>query len=523
MRLAFDALELDLSRRELRRNGELVAIEPKVFDLVVLLIENRDRVVSKQDLTAQIWQGRFISESSLSTAVKSARRALGDSGETQRFIKTVHGVGYRFVAELKEESAGTPATAMAQHPDPVEARTPDHGAGRPSIAVLRFATVGASAHGALLAGALPAELISALSRMRWLHVIARGSSFRFDPLTFDPADVSQRLGVGYILTGIIEPVGSRISVSLEMQSAVKGTLVWSDRFVFDVSEIQTVRAEIVAAAISALEITIPQFEAMHSRILSPDQFDAWSHFHIGLTHAFRFSQKDNVSAAQHFRRALELDPHFGRAHAGVSFLHWQNAFMRMEDTRQEHIAVAISEAKRALEIDPTDPFASFCMGRALWLSKDVEASLSWLERGLMINPNFAHGHYTTGLVNSIKGEYGAARSATNHAMTLSPLDPLYYGMLANCALTDIAEGNLSRAMEAAEKAVHTPGTYFYPILWAAITAELAGQRATMEKWRDQALTEWPNASTEAFFQTFPFNDQKFISTVKGALNRMGIP
>lgn len=523
MHISFDAFELDLSRRELRTNGQAVSIEPRVFDLIAHLVEHRDKVVSKQDLTTAVWQGRFISDASLSTAVKSARRALGDSGEAQRFIKTVHGVGFRFIADVlpaKHQTTSIEASARTLHE--IQSDKPAHGAGRPSIAVLRFSAIAPSSHGAVLAEALPAELLSALSRMKWLHVIARGSSFRFDPQSFDPEDVARRLRVSYILTGILEPVGSNLAVSLELQSAADGTLVWSDRFPFEVTNVEAVRQEIVAATISAMEIAIPQFEAMRSRVLSASQFDAWSHFHLGLTHAFRFSPQDNQIAAQHFRSALEFDPQFGRAHAGNSFVHWQHAFMRFEDARHDHLTLAVSEAKRALDIDPNDPFGSFCMGRALWLMHDVEAGLSWLDRGLTINPNFAHGHYTKGLISNMKGNYEDAHSATGRAMALSPLDPLYYGMLANLTLTEIARDNLTEAMEFAEKSANAPGTYYYPLLWAAIAAELSGERVLMERWRDRALGEWPKASVEAMWQTFPLRDPSLKKSVEGALKRMGI-
>lgn len=524
MIIVFDNFEVDVPKRELRWHGQLVDIEHKVFELIALLIEHRERVVSKDELIERLWQGRFITDASLSTAVKSARRALGDSGQLQRFIKTIRGHGFRFVAEL-ESTVGPTNAALARD----AAETADascelvHGAGRPSIAVLRFASLGPPSYSDTLAQGLPAELIAGLSRMRWLQVIARGSSFRFDPQSFDPLDVTAQLNVRYLVTGLIEFSGSHLDVTVEIQSANEGTLVWSDRFRFGISEVQVVRSQIVAAVISALEVTIPQFEAMRTRLLSEDQFDAWSHFHLGLTQAFRFNQKGRELATRHFQTALELDDEFARAHAGMSFVHWQNAFMRAETARRDDLVIAEAEARKALEINSNDPFANFCMGRALWLSRDSDASISWLNRGLVINPNYAHCHYTRGVILNIKGDYEAAHYATSQAMTLSPLDPLYYGMLANQTLSEIAQDNFEAAMVLAEKAVHSPGTYYYPVLWAAVAAELSGERKTMERWRNRALTEWPDASVDAMMQTFPLEDAELVRTVKGSLRRMGIP
>lgn len=395
MVLIFEDCAMDLPRRELRREGAIVPVEPKAFDIIALLIRERARVVSKQELVDTIWNGRFITDSSLSTAIKTARRAVGDDGQTQHMIKTIHGQGFRFVADVQEVE---PAPTQPVREPRLEESKPRHGAGRPSIAVLRFLNLGEEAKTSLLANALPAELISALSRLKWLHVIARGSSFRFEPDSFIPHEVMEQLDVGYILCGDISPRGDCLAVSLELQSAAHGTLVWSDQFIFPAEEISRVRSEMVAATVSKLEASIPEFEAAATRRLSASQFDAWSHFHLGLTQAFRFSPDGNQIAAEHFEAATKLDPEFARAHAGNSFVHWQNAFMRIEASREEHLAVAVKEAKRALEIDARDPFSNFCMGRAIWLSGDVEDSLSWLDRGLFLNPNFAQGHYTRGLI-----------------------------------------------------------------------------------------------------------------------------
>ncbi|MEM9349192.1 MAG: winged helix-turn-helix domain-containing protein [Pseudomonadota bacterium] len=515
----FEDCTLDLLRRELRRDGTLVPIEPMAFDLIAFLIKERHRVVSKQELVDAVWNGRFIADSSLSTAVKTARRALGDSGQAQRFIKTVHGKGFRFFAEVQQRAPATVANGQEER-SPI--RAPGHGAGRPSIAVLRFLSLDEDTNAKLLASALPAELISALSRLKWLHVIARGSSFRFPPESFVPQDVIDQLNVGYILCGDIAPRGGQLAVSLELQSAAHGTLVWADQFTFPAAEIEAVRAQIIAATVSKLEASIPEFEAAETRKLSETQFDAWSHFHLGLTQAFRFNADANHAAAKHFEAALDFDPGFARAHAGNSFVHWQNAFMRIEADREEHLSIAAAEAKRALEIDPNDPFSNFCMGRAVWLNGDVDAGLNWLDRGLHLNPNFAQGYYTRGLLLNMQGEYDEAHASTIKAKSLSPLDPLFYGMLTNQMVSEVALGNFEAAMGTAEQAVTSPGAYYYPLIWAAITAELSGKPARMQRWRDKALSEWPDASAAAILQTFPLSDAELRHKVQGSLERLGI-
>src|SRR5512139_549276 len=187
----FEEFELDRSKVELRRNGEVVPVEPQVFALLLLLAENRERLVSRDEVIEKVWDGRIVSESAIDSRIKSARRALGDDGKAQRFIHTVHGQGFRFVAEVRETAAMTSAGER------VEAfpLLSHEGAARPSIAVLPFRLLGAEGPYATIADAIPDELIAELSRLRWLFIIARGSSFRFRSATPDLTDVGKVLGV----------------------------------------------------------------------------------------------------------------------------------------------------------------------------------------------------------------------------------------------------------------------------------------------------------------------------------------
>ena len=174
---AFDRYRLDTDTRELQSGDALVSIEPQVFALLRLLIENRERVVSKDEIIERIWGGRIVSESAVASRVKSARRAIGDNGEAQRLIRTIHKLGFRFVGDVA--STGAP-TAVAMGPaDEAHAARVDDQASRPSIAVLPFALVGVAGAYGSIADALPHDLIVELSRLRWLFVIARGSSFQF--------------------------------------------------------------------------------------------------------------------------------------------------------------------------------------------------------------------------------------------------------------------------------------------------------------------------------------------------------
>jgi TolB-like protein len=211
---AFEDFVLDEGRRELRRGGDLVAVEPKVFDVLVHLVGNRERVVTKDDLINAVWDGRVVSDSALTSAVNAARVALGDSGDAQRLIKTLPRKGFRFVGEVREGAvvAGfEPATGAAP-------ALPD----KPSIAVLPFANLSGDPQQDYFADGVVEDITTSLSRIRWLFVIARNSSFAYKGRAVDIKQVGRDLGVRYVLEGSIRKFGNRIRVTGQLIDASSG-------------------------------------------------------------------------------------------------------------------------------------------------------------------------------------------------------------------------------------------------------------------------------------------------------------
>ncbi len=513
MKLVFGDFELDAEAAELRHDGLPVSIERQAFDLLHLLADNAERVVSKDEIIEKVWDGRFISDGAISTAVKQARRVVGDDGSAQKVIKTIHGRGFRFVAGLKRQAA-----KVAGEDIPVE--TPIETA--PSIAVLPFAVFGEGALGPAIGDAIPAELISAFSRLRWLFVTSRGSSFRFRDPDTTPEMLRNMLGVRYALTGTVEVLGDMLTVSTDLARTDSGAVIWSNRYATAASGIHEIRAEIVADTVAALEIHIPFSEASAARLQPPERLGAWSHFHVGLQHIYRFNQADNRAAAEHFRQALELEPEFARAHAGLSFTHWQTAFMNFGEDRAGPLALAAASAERANEIDPHDPFANFNMARVYWLSGDVDAFAEWLDRALMINPNFAQATYTLGLASLFSGQDQKAETFTTRAMKLSPLDPLKYAMMSSNAMSQIGNGDMEKAADLVEKARHLPGSHFYIDMIAAAVQKLSGNAAQARVSAERAKARNPGANTASFFQDFPYREGVVAGErIKAALTELG--
>jgi TolB-like protein len=515
MRYRFDRFELDAERFELREDGAPLTAEPQVLSLLLFLVANRDRLVGKDEIIETVWRGRIVSDSALSSRVKSARRLLGDDGGAQRFIRTVHGRGFRFIADVEEAPTvfGSPPTASAQEPS---------SPARPAIAVLPFAVIGELGPLAIVGEALPHEVIRELSRLRWLLVIARGSAFRFSSAALDVRRTGEALGVGYLLTGAIEAIVDRLAVSVELVDAHDESVLWAERFEAPAGALHALRAEMVVQVLAALELRIPLHEADRAQLAAPEGLDAWSAYHLGLQRMYRFTQTDNGVAAALFSRAINQAPGFARAHAGLSFTRFQDAFLGYAADPVAAENEARRAAERAVMLDPLDPFANTAVGRAHWLSGDLEAGLPWLDRALELSPNYAQGAYARAWTETLLGRGEEGRRHADRALALSPVDPLRYAMLATRGLSHLVEGEAEPAALWAERAAREPGAHALIAVIAAACHATLGDRPRAQSWIGVARERHPGVSRERFFRSFPFADPDLKAQLDRHLLRAGL-
>jgi TolB-like protein len=526
MMYRFGAFELDLAAVELRVRGKALSLEPQVFGLLALLVENRERLVSKDEIVEKVWDGRVVSDAAIASRVKSARHALGDDGRAQRFIKTLHGQGYRFVAEVSAAHSAAAVSAPAPSDDKVDPSLGRmvqrlEGMSRPSLAVLPFRLVTRDERHAALASALPDELITDLVRLHWLFVTARGSSFRLRSTESDFAEIGRLLHVRYCLSGVIETAGPSIVVIVELVDTSNGGVVWADRFSGRLDDVHSIRDRIRSQVLSALEIRIPLHEAARARTAGLENLDAWSAYHLGLEHLYRFNRVDNAAAANLFERAVSLDPSFARAHAGLSFVHFQTAFMHYAEDRSGAIENARRFAQRGLELDALDPFVNFTMGRTYWLEGDLATSLGWLERATSLSPNYAQGIYARAWTEALAGHAPDARQHVDLAMRLSPLDPLHYAMRATRAFTHMLLGEDAEAARWAELGARSPGAHVLIAMIASAAHAMNGDHERAAAWAANVRGRNAALSREDFFRAFPMRSEPMRSRAVAALARYG--
>ena len=522
MILRFDRFSIDTECYELHCDQQLRPVEPMVFDLIVHLATNPEQVFSRDQLIETVWKGRIVSDATIASCIKNARKALDDAGDSQKYIKTVRGRGFRFSASVSVTSSTTVEQSADDLVQPLlECSKTALAAGKPSIAVLPLQMHSLDPNVAFLADALSHELIVELSRLHWLHVIARGSSFQFRQPHFDVDEVSRVLGVRYILAGSLALFGKKNIVTLELCDATDASVVWADSIECSQDDLLEIRHAITARIVRMIEVRIESHEAQRAASLSTENLDAWAAYHRGLWHMFQFTSQDSNTAVMMFNRAIEEDPSFARAYAGLSFIYFQRAFVRGKDrSMQSHLAKTAAE--RAYLLDPLDPFINLTMGRATLLLGDWEQAERWFNRSIDLNPNYAYAFYQHSLTDAVVGNGVAGPQYSDQALTLSPIDPMRSFMLGARALCYIVNGDYEAARRWGEAAAAEPNSH--EIIWtfAALGAELAGAETNAKHWVARIHSAAPEFGQSQFLQSLPIHDSNARATIMASMTRLGL-
>ena len=381
MPVLFGSYVLDTDRRELKRGGELIALEPQVFDLLVHLVRNRDRVVSKDDLIASVWGGRIVSESTLTSRINAVRRAVGDSGEEQKLIRTLARKGFRFVGDAREQSpSGGPAAGL-QAPFAL----PD----RPSIAVLPFTNMSGDPQQDYFIDGIAEEIITALSRVRWFFVIARHSSFAYRDKGLDAKQIARDLGVRYVLVGSVRRAGDQVRISAQLIEGSSGNNVWARSYDRAAADIFAVQDEITQMIVGAIEPQLSRAERERARVKPRDSLDAWSTYQRGMFHLCRCTREDLIEARKLFRQATALDAELGPAYSAEAEAYYYEVVYGFADCNEENREKAIGPAHRAVTLDAEDAGAHCTLGRIRYLRREYPPAISELKTALELNPSLA--------------------------------------------------------------------------------------------------------------------------------------
>src|SRR5262245_19558085 len=381
MRYHFEDCTLDTDRRELRRPGGLISVEPQVFDLLEFLIQNRDRVVSRDSLLEAIWAGRIVSESALTTRINAVRSAIGDTGEEQRLIKTFPRKGIRFVGVVREEAV-KPVSASRAEPIALPEK--------PSIAVLPFTNMSGDPEQDYFADGMAAEIITALSRCSWLFVIARNSSFTYKGKAFDLRQVGRELGVRYVMEGIVRRAGDRLRILWQLADATTGVQIWADRFEGELKDVFDLQDRITESVVAAIEPWLQLAEIERIKNKAPADLAAYDFLLQAQQLEYEFTAASLAAALRCLDRALAIEPAYARALGLAAFCHAQRCVQGWAENQEVEAAKGLQFAERALELAKDDSnvlwmaaYAIRELGMELLPAKDVAY------RSIHLNPKSA--------------------------------------------------------------------------------------------------------------------------------------
>jgi len=375
----------------------------------------------------------------------------------------------------RSHSPAAPRIEVAAGPDAAASAARERSsARRASVAVMPFVDgVAAAEAGGGIADALVHDVITRLAKLRTLFVIAQGTVFALHERRVGAEAAARMLDVDYVVSGAVRVLGGRLLVDVELAETRTSRVVWAERFDEPRDGTLQVLDEIGNRVVSSIAGEIELLERNRAILKPPASLDAWEALHRGLWHMYRFTRGDNEEARRFFATAVELDPTLARAHAGLSFTHWQNAFQGWADRDQE-VGRALDAAARGVLVDDRDPSVHWAQGRALWLRGDHAQSVVELEQSVDLSPNFAQAHYSLAFVQSQSGDPAAAVEAADHSRKLSPYDPLLFGMFGARAMALVRLGRYDEAAFWAVKAAARPNAHAHIFGIAAFSLALSG-------------------------------------------------
>lgn len=513
MRYVFEDYTLDTDRRELRRASGLVSLEPRVFDLLAHVIRNRERVVSKDEMIAAIWDGRIVSKSTLTTCINGARGAVGDSGEDQRLIKTLPRKGIRFVGNVREEvltAVGLQHAGSATLSD------------KSSIAVLPFQATAGDAELDSFADGLSEDIITGLSRMNGVWVIARNTMFTYKGRAVDVRVVAGDLGVQYVLEGSVRKADRRLRMTAQLIEAQTGHHIWAtkiDRQNIGLFELQDDFTQCVVASVQTQLIVSEGKTGARKTKPSSGVGDLLAHARALNYQPTADGFKEQISLAE---QVLTLDPTNGEACRLLAQGLWHQAYIGYIPWDRTVVDRVMSFAQRAVVAERADEYAHWMMGLAHLMAGQHERALVSLRRSLDINPNCSLAYGSTGTVLAWAGMSNKSIMNNELALIIDPGNPTNYHRYFGLALAHYLAEGYERALEYAVLLVQLrPDWWLAQMIYAATLGQV-GRQAEAQTARVELQRVKPN-STITSLEFLPFAKQTDRERLAEGLQKAGLP
>jgi DNA-binding SARP family transcriptional activator/tetratricopeptide (TPR) repeat protein len=400
-----------------------------------------------------------------------------------------------------QRSVSKPASAtfvdVVHQPDRQTAR-----ASRPTILVMPFAA--ATPGDVADADSITSDIIFGVAKLRSISIIAQATAFSLR--TRPPAAAAALVNAQYVASGHVRREGIRYRVGVELTDPNNNRVFWADEFCCDVADSFSAATPLAARIVAGVDAQIHAIERNRALLVPPASLDAWQAYHRGLAHMYRFTIGNNREAQQFFTRAIALDATFARSYAGLSFTHYQNAFLQRTAEFEREIALAFETAGQGLEADSGDPAVHWAMGRALWLRREHEAALRALDQSIRLSPSYASGHYSLAMVHCQVGDPTRAIEAADIAALLSPLDPMLFAIYGARTFGLLRLGRVEEAAEFAIRGGQKPNAHVHAHAIAALTLAAAGRMEEAHAEHRRVISLRPDYNFQQFKNAFHLLD-----------------
>jgi TolB-like protein/DNA-binding winged helix-turn-helix (wHTH) protein len=548
-------------------NGEtVVRVEPKAMDVLVYLAAHQGQVVSREDLERHVWRGALVGYDAVTSTIIKLRKALDDDPRQPRYIATVPKRGYRLLPGVVKAVESPPAASRPGGPEPAPSRAPAPIAQRPSVpwtrmaasgiglllflglaiallnrqqrvqlppplaprtvgipglAVLPFANLAGDPDEQYFIDGLTEDLITDLSKISGLRVIARSSAFAFAGSETDPRQAAKQLGVRYVLQGSLRRSADRLRVTAKLVDTESGAHLWAEQFDGGAQDLFALQDQVAERTATALSVKLTEEEKAGLATRPTTHFGAYDDYLRGRVIYGSLTHRENELARTLYRRAIEKDPRFALAYAGLALTYIDDFRSGGNKDKAATATEALRLAERAVALDERLPQAHFAVGYVdLYGLGDHDAAIAEARRTLELNPNYADAYALLSSAYFFAGEFDETFDLDQEAIRLNPASSfLYYVHLGR---RDYLEGRYQEALDIFLTAAAKDYNYLPTHVWLAATYAKLGDLDSATWSAEQVRTLDPQFSTLEWVGRWPFKKAEHRAVLVSGLQTAGL-
>lgn len=535
---------IDPDSCRIQRGNEVVKLEPKVMTVLVCLAEEAGKVISREQLEAKAWPGMVVGYDSLASTIIKLRKAFGDDSKNPTIIETVSKKGYRLIAPTSSSASTTRAGAKTINPTTLislaltvliatlviwllmkpETPTTDTATkdlyGKPAIAVLPFKNLSDDPQQDYFSDGITADLITDLSKLSGLSVIARNSVFVYKQTDVDIRKIGKELNVSYVIEGSVRKAGNQLRISARLIDTESSYNLWADRFDGTLENVFALQDEVTSKIIASLEIRLTDDERARLARKYTNSIEAYDLFLHGWQNLWVASRSSNHAAQDYFLKAVEVDDQFARAYANLAITYIYDFMNRWSDEAEQSLKRANYYSNRAIELDKSLPQVHWARGFVETFNKEYKNALAETEQAILLDPNFADGYGLLANVLNYAGKPKQAKIEMQKAMELNPNHPFIYKVIYGEILFNLHE--YEEAIENFQHALERNPETQEARLWLAACYAQTGQIEEAQWQIEHIRNADAEISLDWIEQAFPLQDPTQRQHLIDALLKAGL-